>query len=285
MHQVISGPRRRIRRFADFVLETHGRSMGTTAKIAFNKLFYLIQRATGRTSRKGLVHAEWHWARYPFSLRRRVLWSSPLQAWFFAEDESAIECMLHMPAYEPIEWVNPSEGEYFLDGGGYVGWYSIQAGRAVGTSGRVVSLEPDRVNRSQLERNLALNKLENVQILPLAVWSRSGSVGWRQGEEPVWHQVRDGSGETQKATSIDELVHDLQLARLDWIKLDIEGAEVNALQGAVRTLRDFSPKLFIEVHETTTAVARLLCESGYRIVRELYDQPPDRHGWILAQRT
>src|SRR6266550_9039506 len=50
----------------------------------------------------------------------------------------------------------------------WVGWYSIQVGRAVGNSGRAVALEPDTLNRGQLERNLALNKLGNVQILPLA---------------------------------------------------------------------------------------------------------------------
>jgi FkbM family methyltransferase len=274
-----------IRKLLDFVLETHGQSIATTAKIACNKAVYLINRAVGRRSNAGLVHAEWHWARHPFSLRKKVLWSSTLKAWFFPEDESAIECMLHMPAYEPIDWVDPRQGEYFLDGGGYVGWYSILAGRAVGDSGRVVALEPDTLNRRQLERNLALNKLENVQILPLAIWSRSGNVGWRHGEEPVWHRVRDEGELTQESVSIDELVVDLGLARLDWIKLDIEGAEVDALRGASRTLRDYSPKLFIEVHETKEVVATMLHDAGYRIMRELYDQPPDRHGWILAQRS
>ncbi len=274
-----------MRKFLDFVLETHGRSIMTTAKIVCNKAVYLINRAVRRHSTTSLVHAEWHWARQPFSMRKKVLWSSALQGWFFPEDESAIECMLHMPAYEPVDWVDPRQGEYFLDGGGYVGWYTIRAGRAVGNSGRVVALEPDTLNRRQLERNLALNKLENVLILPLALWSHSETVGWRHGEEPVWHRVRNEGELTQQSVSIDELADKLALGRLDWIKLDIEGAEVEALRGASRTLRDYGPKLFIEVHETKDVVETILHEAGYKVIRELYDQLPDRHGWILAKRS
>jgi FkbM family methyltransferase len=272
-------------RFRDFLLETRGRSVLTTARIICNKSAYLINRIFRQAPAAGLVHVGWHWAKYPFSLRGKVMWSRALRGWFAPSDESAIECMLHMPAYEPIEWVSPCPGEYFLDGGGYVGWYSIQAGRAIGPTGRVFVLEPDNRNREQLERNLVLNKVENVQIFPLALWSNVGQVSWRHGEEPVWHRVGTGDGATQNSVSIDSLVAELKLIRLDWIKLDIEGAEVEALLGANWTLRNLRPKLFIEVHETDEIVRKILQEAGYVVVRHLYDQPPDRHGWILAHSS
>jgi FkbM family methyltransferase len=275
----------RIGKLSDFVLETHGRAISTTARIACNKIVYLINRVLRSHPQNGLLHAEWHWAKYPFLLRGRILWSKALRCWFVPEDESSIECMLHMPAYEPIDWVSPKQGECFLDAGGYVGWYSIQAGRAVGNGGRVVVLEPDALNRRQLERNLALNEIKNAEILPLAIWSHSGKVGWRHGEEPVWHQVKDGGEGTQEAISIDELVDQLRLTRLDWVKLDIEGGEVEALQGASRTLRELRPRLFIEVHETTAILGPILKEAGYAITNQLYDQPPDRHGWMLAESS
>ena|SRR5256885_15744552 len=74
-------------------------------------------------------------------------------------------------------------------------------------------------------------------------WSRSGKVEWLQGAEPVWHQVRAGSEITQESISVDELVDDLRLDRLDWIKLDIEGVEVEALRGTARTVRIYHRKL------------------------------------------
>jgi len=284
VEQANSASKTTLRKLWNFLVETHGQSMMTTAKIACNKTIYLANRAAGRASETGLVHAYWHWARYPFLLRRTTLWSAALKAWFVPEDESAIECLLHMPHYEPIDWVDPKEGEYFLDGGGYVGWYAIQASRAVGSSGRVLVFEPDAANRNQLERNLALNNLDNVEILPLAIWSCSGKVAWRHAAEPVWHKVAEDGEFRAQAVSIDELMCQRKLPRLDWIKLDIEGGEVNALLGASVTLLSHHPKLFIEIHETAAAVARILSDAGYRITRQLYDQPPDRHGWILADR-
>jgi len=218
------------------------------------------------------------------SLRRRILWSAALQGWFLPEDESAIECMVHMPEYEPIDWVQPCPGQYFLDVGAYIGWYSIQAARAIGSSGRVLALEPDPSNLRQLKQNVALNGVENFEAFPLAAWSCSGQVGWMPGQQPVWHQVSDAGEQLMPSVSIDELITREQIPRLDWIKLDIEGAEIDALKGATATLRRFSPRLFVEIHKTRQEIAELLREAGYQIDQELYDLPPDLHGWLLATK-
>jgi FkbM family methyltransferase len=273
-------------KLSQFLFEARGRSLATSARIACNKGLYLLMRAAGKTSSNGTLCADWHWFRYPFSLRNSVIWSSALQAWFCPEDESAIECMLHMPRYEPVGWVTPQNGENFLDIGGYVGWYSIQAARTVAPSGQVFSLEPDSANRRQLSRNLNLNKLTNVKVIPLAIWSETRVIGWEHAEEPVWHRIRDSeTGDRQEAISIDDLIGDLAPQRLDWIKMDIEGAEIQALEGATRTIGKYRPQLFIEIHETAQQVKVLLSQLGYQIERECYDRAPDLHGWILARCT
>lgn len=268
------------------MFETYGKSAKTTAKVFCNKLVYASNRSVGRDLPEGRLRAQWHWYRYPFSLRREVLWSSPLQAWFCPEDESATECMLHMENYEPVTWVTPKRGDIFLDIGGYVGWYSIQAARAVGREGRVIVLEPDVPNRIQLERNLSLNDIGNVEVLSKAAWSFSGTVNWSPGTEPVWHQVGQvPTGDFREAVSIDDLVQTLDLVRLDWIKLDIEGAEIEAVEGAQKTLTTLRPILFIEVHQTRDRLGDMLKQIGYSVEREQYDELPDRHGWILAKAT
>lgn len=271
-------------RFSRFLLETYGKSARTTAKVLCNKFVYASNRAVGRDFSGGRLRAQWHWYRYPFSLRKNVLWSYPLQAWFCPEDESATECMLHMENYEPVAWVAPREGDVFLDVGGYVGWYSIKAAKAVGETGKVIVLEPDEINRTQLEKNLALNNIENVQVLSKAVWSSSCTVNWSRGAEPVWHQVGQAStGDFREAMSIDDLVQTIGLAHLDWVKLDIEGAETEAIEGARETLKTLRPTLFIEVHQTRERLVGMLREIGYSVEREQYDELPDRHGWILAK--
>lgn len=265
-------------------MDTYGLRPATTARVLCNKIAYAFVRSVKKTPEEGWLHSPWHWYRSPFSLRREILWSSPLQAWFCPEDESAMECMLHLPTYEPVGWVSPKPGDIFLDIGAYIGWYSIRAAKAVGPSGRVVALEPDPANRRQLEKNLSLNGLANCTVVPMAAWSGTGKIGWESNDVPVWRKV-DQAQTTAfvRAVTVDSLVDDLDLPDVRWVKMDIEGAEIEALQGAEGVLRRCHPALFIEVHETLGPVSRFLEKFGYSIEQAAYDQPPDRHGWILAR--
>lgn len=272
-----------MKRFSQYLFETHGKSLKTTAKVFSNKLAYSVRRATARDWAGKWLDHPMHWYRFPFPLRHHVLWSTPLKAWFFPEDESCIECMLHLPDYEPVNWVDPQKGETFLDVGAYVGWYSIQASRAIGATGRVVALEPDPINRGQLERHLGLNQVSNVTVVPLVVWSSTGRIGWHHATEPVWHHAaQGGNAENKETVTIDDLVERLKLDRVDWIKVDIEGAETDALKGAAETLKRFRPSLFIEIHETRDEILRELEDFGYTVRREQYDMLPYKHGWVLA---
>lgn len=264
--------------------ETRGRTTSVSARLYCNKLVYAFVRSTHKTPPKGWLHSRWHWYRYPFSMRGTVLWSPFLKAWFSPEDESAIECMLHLPDYEPLRWVQPVSGGVFIDIGAYIGAYAMLAARAVGPQGRVIAMEPDLANRAQLERNLVLNRIENCLVSPYAAWSNCGRVGWRKGNEPVWNAVdRNESNGAVEAVTVDEFVSQVGLDRVDWIKLDIEGGEVEALKGSAGTLAKFRPALFIEIHETASVLRALLKSCGYTIERELFDQKPERHGWMLAR--
>jgi FkbM family methyltransferase len=264
--------------------ETRGRSVSGSARLYFNKLVYGFIRNTRRTPDQGWIRSRWYWFHYPLSLRGETLWSEPLQAWFCPEDETALEYMLHIANYEPVQWVKPRLGEVFIDVGGFVGSYSISAARAVGPTGRVVTLEPDSRNRRQLERNLALNGITNCQVLPVAAWSDNGSIGWHQDNHPVFHKVeKTENSRSIPAVRIDDLVQRLALERVDWIKMDIEGGEVDALEGAADTLTRMRPQLFIEIHETLQPVTEILSKFNYSIVDSTFDQPPQHHGWVLAR--
>jgi FkbM family methyltransferase len=264
--------------------ETRGQNLSVSARLYFNKLVYAFVRSTRKMPEGGWLHSRWHWYRFPFSMRNSVLWSPFLRAWFSPEDESAMECMLHQPDYEPVTWVTPESGAVFLDVGAYIGPYAILAARASGAAGRVLALEPDPKNRRQLDKNLALNGITNCTVVPLAAWSRAGQIGWRKAEQPDWHGASDETdSHTTEAITLDDLVARQRLDRVDWIKMDIEGGEVEALRGAQMTLQRFRPTLFIEIHETTAELRSFLIPLGYRIERELFDQPPNHHGWFLAR--
>jgi FkbM family methyltransferase len=274
----------RLTKVGEFLRETHGQSRWVTAEVYCNKLLYGLIRTLGKTPASGWVSSPVHWHRFPFSLRGRVLWSPFLNAWFSPEDESAIEYMLRLPRYEPLEWVAPTEGQVFLDIGAYVGPYSIRAARAVGPTGRVIALEPDATNRRQLEKNLALNGITNCTVAPFAAWSRPGRVRWRPGSEPVWHRVDEAAGPGEiEATTVDEVVSRMALPCVDWIKIDIEGAELEALQGAAATIKRFHPLLFIEEHAVMQSLRDLLAQFNYEIASVVFDEPAEHHGWVLAR--
>jgi hypothetical protein len=135
-----------------------------------------------------------------------------------------------------------------------------------------------------LEKNLSLNQVRNCEIVPLAAWSRPGPVRWRSGQQPVWHRIdEEGGAEVIEAARVDDLIAARNLKHVDWIKMDIEGGEVEALKGAVATLCQFRPALFIEVHQTLGHLKELLTGLRYSIVRASFDEIPDKHGWILAR--
>lgn len=85
--------------------------------------------------------------------------------------------------------------------------------------------------------------------------------------------------------TIDELVDSLGLPRLDWIKMDIEGAEVEALKGAMKTLSRYRPTLWIEFHNTLLELKELLAEAQYEIRGEIHSEPTPylwEHGYLWA---
>ncbi len=210
-----------------------------------------------------------------------------MRGWFVPENEAAIEVMIHMGGYEPVEWVAPREGDVFLDIGAFVGWHSIHAGKIVGPSGRVISLEPEPINRKQLEANLKLNDVANCRVISLAAWSKTGEeLGWYTEKSPDCCRIDEaGHSASVKTTTVDDLVNDLKLERLDWIKMDIEGAEIEALEGAEKTLHQYRPRLFVEVHDTVAGVKDLLTRYNYTIEKEAYDGSPQPHGWFIASAS
>ena len=86
-----------------------------------------------------------------------------------------------------------------------------------------------------------------------------------------------------EAVCVDDIVSQQSLVRVDWIKMDIEGGEIEAIKGAAKTLVRFGPTLFIEVHETMSVLRGLLTSLDYYIERGSFDEAPDHHGWVLAR--
>jgi FkbM family methyltransferase len=154
-------------------------------------------------------------------------------------------------------------GMTVLDIGAHHGLYTLLASRRVGPQGRVVSFEPSVRERNHLLRHLRLNRCKNVQVEAVALGSLSASseLFVVQGIATGCNCLRPpnvAEPTTKIAVEIRTLDEDLErlgIRRVDFIKIDAEGAELDVFMGAKRLLeREPRPVMLVEVHDTRTIV-------------------------------
>jgi FkbM family methyltransferase len=152
----------------------------------------------------------------------------------------------------------------FYDVGANVGFYSLLASALVGL-GKVFAFEPAPRNLDFLTKHLELNAVANVEILELAVSDKNEVTRFQV--EPsglMGHLSSDGAIRVQTAT-LDCLVDGGRILPPDYIKMDIEGAELLALEGASKTVERYRPVIFLATHgrEVHVGCSRLLESWGY----------------------
>jgi FkbM family methyltransferase len=141
-------------------------------------------------------------------------------------------------------------GSSCLDIGAHIGWYSLLLSRWVGPDGRVVSFEPVPYTYSFLVRNLERNGASNVMPEQAAVGKDTGVVRMSaaKGERLGWSTVSDSGELKVRCTTIDSEVERLKLQCVNFIKIDVEGFELQTLAGAEHCIRQMRPKIMAEVN-------------------------------------
>jgi FkbM family methyltransferase len=173
----------------------------------------------------------------------------------------------------------------FIDAGANQGEFSIAAAKVV-PSGRVIAFEPVTEYRKRLLENVRINALGNVEVIPIALGEEEGSLpiydqqaafadGTRHEGLPSLFpsHSRSRAIEVVPVRRLDDVLAELGVAKVDVIKLDIEGAEWMALRGAVKTLACSRPTLILEIARETCragghepeALAEWLAGLGYRL--------------------
>jgi FkbM family methyltransferase len=153
------------------------------------------------------------------------------------------------PRSEPL--VAVTAGETVVDAGGCWGDTALYFAHRAGRDGRVISFEFVPGNLTILRQNLEDNAAiaENVTVVPKAVWNVSGIELSYSDTGPGTAVLRDPADNLSAETiTIDDYVNEARLERVDFIKMDIEGAELPALHGAERTLRRFKPRLALAAY-------------------------------------
>jgi FkbM family methyltransferase len=162
-------------------------------------------------------------------------------------------------------------GAVVYDIGAHLGLYTIALARLAGPAGHVYCLDPNPLCVYFLNTNLELNQVQNVDVLPVAIIDRTGSteltINYRNlqvglvSEAPI---RKPGHRITVPAAGLDELIATHRLRPPTFLKIDIEGAEVVAVDGMKRTIADHRPVLFIELHGRDAASRTLRSLAGAR---------------------
>ena len=153
------------------------------------------------------------------------------------------------------------KGKIVYDIGGYIGLLAMVFAKAVGPTGQVIVFEPNEENCSKIREQIRLNKVHNVKLLRLGIGDtkkenqilivRRNSSGTGSMDEKIQSQII-GEGNFKQlqinVETLDSAIATYGLTNPDFIKIDIEGMEYQALLGMSKTIKNYSPQLSIEIH-------------------------------------
>lgn len=148
------------------------------------------------------------------------------------------------------KFVRPGQTVY--DIGAYLGYVTLLLARTVGPQGRVVSFEAIPETAEILKHNVALNRIDNVQVLNYAACDITGEVVFRIPESSgmasmAWHRHDTGVREVVvAAVQLDQQVSSGALPAPQFVKIDVEGAEALVLAGMKATIQSARPVIFLE---------------------------------------
>ena len=151
--------------------------------------------------------------------------------------------------------IKVKRGDYVIDAGGCFGDTALYFANEVGDGGKVYTYEFIPSNLAVLDKNLSLNPhlKPTIHVIDKPVWENSDVpmyfIDNGPGSRVFMEAVENHDGQAN-SLSIDDLVERQNIPRVDFIKMDIEGAEPFALKGALETIKKFRPTLAIAIYHS-----------------------------------
>jgi FkbM family methyltransferase len=144
-------------------------------------------------------------------------------------------------------------GQVVVDVGANIGYFTSLMARRVGMHGRVLAIEPDPGNLALLRANVARNRHHNVEVCPCAVGAIAGTATlyqsrWNKGNHRLAPDTREGHRRTITVPieTLDRLVAQHGVSRIDVVKMDVEGYEPGVFAGMQSTLARDRPVILTE---------------------------------------
>jgi FkbM family methyltransferase len=175
-----------------------------------------------------------------------------------------------------LQYIKP--GNTIYDLGAHQGFLALLASRLVGTEGKVYSFEPLPSNYALLKKNMQINQIKNCATFYGAVTATPGFINFTISQADVSNTYVQSSPAFNAnaqhievpAFSLDNLVATRLINAPDFLKIDVEGAELDVLKGATNLLKELAPIIYLETHNihnpgVDTACLDYLNSIGYSI--------------------
>lgn len=155
--------------------------------------------------------------------------------------------------WEPRDLIKLDESQVMIDVGANTGYYSLNLAKRYNNA-KIIAIEANPETCNILEKNCKLNKLTNVKIHNLALSDKEGKItlyqtGIHSGANSIFapDSSYQSKGVTVNSSTLDNLLAG-KFNNIEWIKIDVEGAELSVLRGSLQTLK-ITKKILIEIHE------------------------------------
>lgn len=192
--------------------------------------------------------------------------------------------LLMFKTHEPISTKLVSkllkEGMTCLDIGANIGYYVQLESNLIGSTGKIIAIEPSPENFEYLQKNIKSQKRDNITAYNFAAGDTEGHLNFLiyenasnsgmivpDGEEPKW----PGDIIKVPVKIIDNFLDELNIEKIDFLRMDVEGYEFHIFEGMKQTLQNSKPIIQIEVHrsimgnETTKKWFLMLKNLGYHV--------------------
>lgn len=160
------------------------------------------------------------------------------------------------------------ENSIVFDVGANVGFYTLLASSLVGPAGKVFAFEPVPRNCAYLKKHLRLNHIKNVTLFEVAVADSKGMTSFDASTDNSMGHFSEQGKLQVNTVCLDDLVTEGRILAPDYIKIDVEGAEMMVLSGASAILGKYHPTLFLATHgeDIHQQCCQFLVSLGYQLV-------------------
>lgn len=152
------------------------------------------------------------------------------------------------------------KGKVVYDIGGYIGLITLFLARAVGETGSVVTFEPNPQNYNAILDHIELNGFNNVIVMQMGLGRKRGTLKFVVSDRElalgtahpsIQNRLLKQGGVRVLHIEVDTLDNQIAINNLpkpDFVKIDVEGLEIDVLHGMIQTVSKYKPKLLIELH-------------------------------------